>query len=63
MLYEVITDNAFNSINSDEYINLTTPENSLIYTKPSPGASHGATYSTEEAAFVLAWIKQGAEDN
>ncbi|RKD88435.1 c-type cytochrome [Mangrovibacterium diazotrophicum] len=55
--------NAYNSINSSTYINATTPENSLIYTKPSPDGSHSAKYTRQEAAFVLAWINQGAQDN
>ena len=55
--------NAYNSINSSTFINATTPENSLIYTKPSPDGSHGAKYSSQEAAFVLAWINQGAQNN
>ena len=42
-------------------INLATPSESLIYTKPR--ASHPATYSDPEAATVLAWIEEGAQNN
>ena len=53
--------NAYSSINRARYINSDDPESSLIYTKPL--ASHGATYSPTEAANLLLWIKQGANDN
>ena len=53
--------NAYSSINKSRYINTSTPESSLIYTKPLSG--HSATYSDAEAALVLTWITQGAQDN
>ena len=53
--------NAYTNINNATYINLVTPSQSLIYTKPL--TSHGATYSTGEADNVLKWIEQGAMDN
>ena len=55
--------NSFTSLSSG-YINLTTAEESLIYTKPNPtaGGSH-IKYSALEAALVLGWIKQGAKNN
>jgi hypothetical protein len=46
-----------------KYINLGTPAESLIYTKPAPAASHSQKYTTTEAAIVLKWIEEGAEDN
>ena len=53
--------NAYNSLNSSRYINTSDPESSLIYTKPS--GSHSQTYSSAEAALVLTWITQGAQNN
>nr|WP_321357427.1 hypothetical protein [uncultured Draconibacterium sp.] len=53
--------NAYNSINSNRYVNTSDPESSLIYTKPL--SSHSQTYSTAEAALVLTWITQGAQNN
>ena len=53
--------NAYANINNATYINLGTPPQSLIYTKPL--AAHGGTYSTSEADIVLAWIAEGAMDN
>ena len=53
--------NAYTSINNPTYINLGTPDQSLIYTKPL--SSHFGTYSTTEAAIVLKWIEEGAIDN
>lgn len=55
--------NAYNSINSSTYINLTSPSESLIYTYPSPSGSHFGKYSITDAAYVLKWIEEGAEDN
>jgi len=55
--------NAYNSINNTTYINLTSPSESLIYTKPDPAGSHPAMYSITEAALVLKWIEEGAENN
>jgi len=58
---DLTANNAYSSLNSTRYINLTTPESSLIYTKPT--GNHSATYSDAEAAKVLLWINQGAQDN
>ena len=55
--------NAYASISNPTYINLGTPEESLIYTKPDPAGSHPGKYSTTEAAIVLKWIQEGANDN
>ena len=53
--------NAYSSINRARYINSEDPESSLIYTKAL--TSHSATYSAAEAANLLLWIKQGANNN
>jgi hypothetical protein len=55
--------NAYASINVPKYISLGTPAESLIYTKPDPAGAHFAKYSTTEAAIVLKWIEEGAQDN
>ena len=55
--------NAYASINNATYINLGTPAESLIYTKPDPTGSHPQKYSTTEAAIVLKWIEEGAPNN
>ncbi len=55
--------NAYSSLtSSDRYVNTSAPETSLIYTKPSPTGSH-IKYSETEAAKVLTWITQGAQNN
>ena len=54
---------AYTSINDPKYIDLASPESSLIYTKPAPGQGHFKAYTAEEAAYVLQWIVEGAEDN
>jgi len=52
--------NSYNNINNATYINLTTPAQSLIYTKP---LSHFRSYSDTEASTVLKWIEEGALNN
>lgn len=54
--------NAYNSLNSSRYVNTSAPETSLIYTKPHPTGSH-VKYTEAEAAKVLTWITQGAQNN
>lgn len=54
--------NAYNSIVPD-HVNLSDPESSTIYTVPGPSSSHAARYNLTQAALVLTWIKQGAENN
>ena len=56
---------AYSQITS-KYLNASAPEESAIYKVPAPGsASHSnrKTYTAQQAALVLAWIKQGAKNN
>lgn len=57
--------NAYNSIKNGNYINTTTPANSLIYTYPVPTTSMHTwkKYSAADAQLVLTWIQQGAKNN
>lgn len=55
--------NAYNSINNENYINSTTPSESLIYKKPDPNGTHSAKYSITESALVLRWIEEGSQNN
>ena len=55
--------NAYSAINTSRYIDKDNPDQSLIYTKPHPSGSHPVKYSESDAARVLAWITQGAENN
>jgi uncharacterized membrane protein len=55
--------NAYASLTStSRYVNISEPETSLIYTKASPTGTH-VQYSEAEAAVVLTWITQGAQNN
>ena len=56
--------NSYSSINTTRYINFDTPGESLIYTRPHPSntGSH-PTYSEAQAAKLLLWINQGAQNN
>ncbi len=60
---DLLEGNAYNNINNSTYINLTSPSESLIYTKPDPAGSHFGKYSITEAALVLKWIEEGAANN
>ncbi|QEC55957.1 hypothetical protein [Flavisolibacter ginsenosidimutans] len=58
--------NAFNSLTIGNYIDKTSPENSTIYLKmtgkrgtPMPVSGSNKDYN----ALILAWIKQGANNN
>jgi hypothetical protein len=62
---DLTTANAYNQLNTSKYINLTTPEESAIYKVPNASAAkqHHKVYTAQQAALVLAWIKQGAKNN
>ena len=55
--------NAYANLNDPKYVNLASPEESLIYTQPAMGQGHFKTYSDCEPAIVLQWITEGAQDN
>ena len=59
--------NAYNSINNATYIDLANPSQSRIYTFPTSAgheiSSNGRNYSSKEAALVLKWIEEGAQNN
>jgi len=54
---------AYSSLTSGNYINTATPEQSKIYTEMATGGAMSGHCTTDDAALVLAWIKQGALDN
>ena len=62
---DLTTNNAYTSINNSKYINSGTPEESLIYTYPNPATNTHTQkkYTEKEAALVLGWIVQGAQNN
>ena len=55
--------NAYNSINNENFINPTTPSESLIYTKGDPNGNHPGKYSITESALLLRWIEEGSQNN
>jgi hypothetical protein len=61
---DLTAERAYNSI-VPALINTENPENSRIYQFPHPSsATHGfKKYTHVQAALVLAWITQGAENN
>jgi len=48
-----------------KYVNTATPEESLIYSYPAPTTSTHMRkkYTANEAAIILQWIEEGAENN
>lgn len=60
--FDLTSGNAYNSLVPD-FVNLESPESSLIYTTVEPSASHPANYTSDQAGLVIAWITQGAENN
>lgn len=63
-LPDLSAENAYTSINNKRYISTSSPESSLIYTRPNPGNTDShAKYTATQAALVLGWIQQGAKNN
>jgi hypothetical protein len=59
------TPNAYASIISNNVVNTTAPETSLLYTVPNPTTS-GHTWTkltANQAQLILLWIQQGALNN
>ncbi len=54
--------NAFNAV-VPAFVNLSNPAQSIIYTVPAPSGGHPVEYTPGEAAIILAWIEQGAQNN
>jgi hypothetical protein len=54
---------AYNSITSGGFVNITTPEESLIYQVHLENGPTSVKYSDQEAALVLKWIQDGALNN
>lgn len=61
---DLTPENAYSAINTTRYINTSTPEESVIYTRPHPdGSGSHPKYTEAQAALILTWIKQGAANN
>lgn len=59
---DLSANNAYNSI-VPALINTEYPESSRIYTVPAPASSHASRYTPLQAAKLLNWINQGAQNN
>jgi len=53
----------YNNLIQGGYINLATPENSLLYTKINAGGTMEAYANSAERQMTLLWIQQGALNN
>ncbi|MDD3687156.1 MAG: hypothetical protein PHE56_10370 [Bacteroidales bacterium] len=52
----------YNNLINGNYLNLTDPENSTLFTLPDPG--HADDYLTaEQHVLIVKWIEQGALEN
>jgi len=54
---------AYDNLIQGGFINLATPENSLLYTKINVGGSMEAFANSAERQMTLLWIEQGALNN
>ena len=54
---------SYDNLINGGYIDLATPENSLLYKKINVGGSMSAYASPTERNLTLKWIEQGAKDN
>ena len=56
---------AYQSIGNAKYINVSSPEQSLIYAYPGPGTSTHTQkkYTAAQAQLILVWIQEGAKNN
>jgi len=57
------SDVSYNNLIQGGYINLATPESSLLYTKINTGGSMEAFANSAERQMTLLWIQQGALNN
>lgn len=53
----------YNNLIQGGYINLATPENSLLYTKINVGGTMEAYANSAQRQMTLLWIEQGALNN
>jgi hypothetical protein len=60
---DLTSGNAYQSLISDDFINLNTPTESKIYVVPKVGSGHPATCTSQQSNQILAWIEQGAKNN
>lgn len=59
---DLTPENAYSDLINGNYLDLESPENSKLYVKITEGSM--AVYSNDlQAAFILKWVSQGAEDN
>jgi hypothetical protein len=59
-------EDAWNSIQANNLVNISAPESSKLYDKiieSNPQAHDWKKYTSSEAAIVLKWITQGAKNN
>ena len=55
--------NAYADLFNENQIDLLVPENSILYTKMAAGGSMNQYTSQGDAALVLKWITDGAQNN
>lgn len=62
-VFSLQTTQAYENIISKNLVNLDSPTESKIYTKPGVGNHSQITYTSTEIDLLLFWIKQGADNN
>ncbi|MBS2099903.1 hypothetical protein [Carboxylicivirga linearis] len=59
--FSLLPGEAYQSLTTRSLINLESPEDSEILTKPEGG--HGDGYVSNQSELIKVWIEQGAKDN
>lgn len=62
---DLTSGNAYNQINSSKYINTSSPAQSLLYRRITPGGGFTGhkNVTSAQAALILIWIRQGSKNN
>jgi hypothetical protein len=60
---DLTAENAYTSLFEENQIDLTVPENSILYKKMATGGSMNKYTSLGDSDLVLKWIQQGALNN
>ena len=54
---------SYSSLISGNYINKTTPDQSILYLEMAPNGGMSSYSNSSDAQLVLLWIQQGANEN
>ena len=55
--------NSYTALNTGGYINVTSPETSILYLQITTGSGHVSILNDLQKLTILEWIRQGANNN